>query len=193
MRTGTFLITVISCLVLFSSLPVRAAEYDTVTVEGLVVGVAEGDRLTVNSYGNEINVRLYGIAAPQTAKIDTFSGLYKPGQPYADDAFRALSSKVLHQQVKVEIRRTLLLKKGNDQQHVALAVIYLDGRNINLEMIAEGWGWSYRKFTDRVDYAHYTAAEKIARGRRNGLWLQQDPQPPWCYKPKLMVRMRHAN
>jgi micrococcal nuclease len=162
---------------------------DVVILDGLVVGVAEGDRLTVNSYGNEIRVRLYGVAAPQTAKIDNFSGLYRPGQPYADDAFRALSSKVLHQQVKVEIRRTLVAKK-DDPKQVALAVVFLDGRNINLEMISEGWGWAYRKFASRMDAAHYAAVERMARSKKVGLWLQDNPQPPWCFKPQVLMRMR---
>lgn len=190
MRTACFILAVMACLFVVASAS-EAAVYDTITLEGLVVGVAEGDRLTVNSYGNEIHVRLYGIAAPQTAKIDTFTGLYKAAQPYGDDAFRALSNKVLHQQVKVEIRRTLVAKK-DDQKQIALAVIYLDGRNINMEMVADGWAWAYRKFADRVDYAHYSAAQRLAKAKKNGLWLQDDPQPPWCYKPQLLIRRQHA-
>jgi micrococcal nuclease len=189
MKPGHIVIAFLSCLFLFASSRPVLAEYDIVTVDGLVVGVAEGDRLTVNSYGNEIQVRLYGVAAPQIAKIDNFSGLYKPGQPYGDDAFRALSSKILHQQVKVEIRRTLVAKK-DDPKQIALAVVYLDGRNINLEMIAEGWGWAYKKYLTRMDAAHYGAFERMAKSRKNGLWVQQNPQPPWCFKPQLLVRTR---
>ena len=157
-------------------------------LEGLVVGVTEGDRITVNSFGTEIPVRLYGVAAPQTAKIDKFTGWYKPGQPYAEDAFRALSIKVLHQQVKVEIRSTLTSRADTPQ--VAVAIVYLDGRNINLEMLEDGWAWAYRKFLSNNDYHRYSTAQRIARSRKNGLWLQENPQPPWDFKPHLKIKAK---
>jgi micrococcal nuclease len=173
-------------LLLCSSSPLSAQSEKAPinTLEGLVVGVSEGDQLTVNSFGTEIHVRLYGIAAPQTAKVDKFTGWSKPGQPYAEEAFRALSIKVLHQQVKVAIRRTLVI---NDAKQVALAVIYLDGRNINLEMVADGWGWSYKKLTNKGDASEYQAAERKARTRRIGLWNQGIPQPPWEFQPPVKI------
>jgi micrococcal nuclease len=160
------------------------------TLEGLVVGVAEGDRLTVNSFGTEINVRLYGVAAPQTAKVDKFTGWYKAGQPYADDAFRALSLKVLHQQVKVQIRKTLVFKSGEPKQ-IAIAIIFLDGRNINLEMLSDGWGWAHKEFMYKADLPQYLAAQKQARSRKSGLWFQDKPQPPWDFKPELKIKTKH--
>jgi endonuclease YncB( thermonuclease family) len=153
-----------------------------------VVGVSEGDRLTVNSFGTEINVQLYGIAAPQTAKVDKFTGWSKAGQPYAEEAFRALSIKVLHQQVKIEIRRTLVFK--NDTKQVALAVVLLDGRNINLEMVADGWGWADKKAATKRDFSEYLAAQKSARAKRIGLWNQGIPQPPWEFQPQLKINIK---
>lgn len=194
MKTRRCLITLISCLCLLLQLGPGVARGEQAApnsiIEGLVVGVAEGDRITVNSFGTEIRVRLYGVAAPQTTKVDKFTGFYKAGQPFAEEAFRALSTKVLHQQVKVEIRRTVVLKE--EQKQVAVAVVYLDGRNINLEMIAEGWGWAYPRLLSRFDHAHYFAAQRNARCKRNGLWLQEHPLPPWEFKPQLRVRVRQG-
>lgn len=189
MEKGRYLIalSLLSCLFLFSFSPSVSAQPPAIsTLEGLVVGVTEGDRITVNSFGTEIIVQLYGVAAPQTAKVDKFSGWYKAGQPYAEDAFRALSIKVLHQQVKLEIRRTIVFNK--DHKQLALAVVYLDGRNINREMISEGRAWAFRKFTDKADLCEYLAAERHARARRHGLWQQESPQPPWEFKPQLRLR-----
>lgn len=186
-----YLITLLSCLSFLIASPVSAATNSSV-LEGLVVGVSEGDQITVNSFGTEIHVRLYGIAAPQTAKVDKFTGWSKAGQPYAEEAFRALSIKILHQQVKVDIRRTLVFK--NDTKQVALAVVYLDGRNINLEMVADGWAWAYKKVSNKTDYAEYVAAEKQARTKRNGLWNQGIPQPPWEFIPELRINpKKHGN
>lgn len=160
-------------------------------IEGLVVGISEGDLITVNSFGTEIKVRLYGIATPQTAKVDKFTGWSKPGQPYAEEAFRALSLKVLHQMVRVDIRRTVVLQQDREQRQFALAVVYLDGRNINLEMVTEGWAWAYKKLITGPDFHAYLFAERRARARRVGLWNQDAPQPPWEFKPKLRVNPRH--
>jgi endonuclease YncB( thermonuclease family) len=168
--------------------PVKAPAL--ISVEGLVVGVSEGDRLTVNSFGNAIDVQLYGVAAPHTAKVDKFTGWYKAGQPYAEDAFRALSIKVLHQQVKVDIRRTVVFNDVHKQ--MAVAIIFLDGRNINLEMLSEGWGWADSKLTSPADFPRYLAVQKLARARRQGLWLQDNPQPPWNFKPELKLKMKHG-
>ena len=153
-----------------------------------MVGVSEGDRITVNSFGTEINVLLYGIAAPQTAKVDKFTGWSKAGQPYAEEAFRALSIKVLHQQVKIEIRRALVLK--NEAKQVAIAVVQLDGRNINLEMVADGWAWADRKSASKRDLPVYQAAQKTARAKRIGLWNQGIPQPPWDFIPQLKINTK---
>ena len=187
----------LSCLCLLfttspvSAQPAKAAPAPINTLEGLVVGVTEGDRITVNSFGTEIHVRLYGLAAPQTAKIDKFTGWYKAGQPYAEDAFRALSIKVLHQKVKVEIRQSVLFK--NDPKPLAVAIVYLDGRNINLEMLSDGWAWAFKRFIEKGDLAHYLAVEKQARSKKHGLWLQDNPQPPWDFKPKVRVKSKQGS
>jgi micrococcal nuclease len=187
LKAGCYLITLLSCLFLFCSQSGAAepALSHASTLEGLVVGVSEGDQLTVNSFGTEIRVRLYGIAAPQTAKVDKFTGWSKAGQPYAEEAFRALSIMVLHQQVKVEIRKTLTSKDGASQ--AALAVVYLEGRNINMEMVHDGWAWAYKKLATRKDHSDYLAAEKVARAKRRGLWDQKSPQPPWEFQPQLRI------
>lgn len=188
MRTARCFIAIWSSCLLFLAFPAYAqpAPHHINVIEGLVVGVTEGDRITVNSFGTEIPVRLYGVAAPQTAKIDRFTGWYKPGQPYAEDAFRALSIKVLHQQVKVESRNTLVFK--NDPTQLAIAVVYLNGRNINLEMLNDGWVWAYKRLMNKADMPHYVGIERLARARKNGLWLQESPQPPWEFKPQVKVK-----
>ena len=192
MRTGRCLLALLSCLCFMAASRQVFAQPGPEPIsilEGLVVGVAEGDRITLNCLGNEIPVRLYGLAAPQTVKIDKYTGWYKTGQPYSADAFRALSTKVLHQKVRVEIRDVVDLAKG-DSRGLAIAVVYQDGRNINLEMLSEGWGWVYRKYLHSGDSPEYVAAEKQARSRKNGLWLQENPTAPWHFQPRLKAPIR---
>lgn len=190
MKFGCYLLLVVGSLLLSPGFSEATPQEPGTTIEGLVVGISEGDHITVNSFGTEINVRLYGIAAPQLAKIDKITGRTKAGQPYAEEAFRALSIKILHQNVKVDIRRTVASRKGGDQ--VALAIVYLDGQNINLEMVSEGWAWAYRQFASSSEMIPYLAAERRARARHIGLWSQPHPQPPWEFHPKIMMPRQHG-
>ena len=104
------------------------------SVEGIVKHVNDGDTLKVETTeGTKLKVRLYGIDAPETEKIKHKSGMIsKPGQPYGEESYRALKSKVLGKNVKVEIIDI-------DRYKRMVGIVYMDGININLEMVKEGW------------------------------------------------------
>ncbi|MCI4590842.1 thermonuclease family protein [Sphingobium sp. BYY-5] len=54
-------------------------------------------------------------------------------------------------------------------------------RNIELEMIVNGWAWVVERYAfDRE--AEYLAAQDDARRARRGLWVVRDPEPPWSFK-----------
>jgi len=56
------------------------------------------------SEGTKLKVRLYGIDAPETEKVNHRTGnISKAGQPYGAEAFKALESKILDKKVKVDI------------------------------------------------------------------------------------------
>jgi endonuclease YncB( thermonuclease family) len=95
--------------------------------EGTVTHVADGDTITViTSNQTKLRIRMFGIDAPETPKGTTF-----PGQPYGKEAEAYLTQLVEGKQVKVEIY-------GVDRYKRLLATIFLDGKDINLAMIAAG-------------------------------------------------------
>lgn len=146
--------------------------------------VSDGGNITINSYGTEINVQLYGIEAPVMASTNKLHGwMHRPGQPGSRESFAALANKVLHQQVKIEILSIASYKKPPFQQ--AVAIVSLDKRDINREMVAEGWAWAVRNNPDRIHGKEYVTAEKQARARKLGLWAKSNPQPPWEFRQKL--------
>ncbi|MFQ5330069.1 MAG: thermonuclease family protein [Thermodesulfobacteriota bacterium] len=60
-----------------------------------------------------------------------------------------------------------------------LATVYVNGIDVNELMIAEGYCWWYKKYSDNDDYEDW---EQIARDKRRGLWGQDDPIPPWEFR-----------
>lgn len=150
-------------------------------IEGMVKAVYDGDTLLLTTREqSRLKVRLYGIDAPETKKPDT------PGQPHGEVAKRTLMYKVMGRRVTAEIVDT-------DEYSRAVAVIRYSGKDVNREMVAEGFAWAYRKYL-QGDYAsEYISAENRARSRRAGLWREENPTPPWEFRHALKARgKRHV-
>ena len=154
---------------LFSPGAVRSAAAAQVLV-GRVTYVFDGDTLELTSgLRRPVRVRLYGIDAPETGRRG------EPGQPYGREARRALQAKVAGQMVEIEIM-------DRDQYGRTVGVVRLAGRDINRELVADGWGWAYRHYLNGPYASAYIGAEESARARRAGLWRQNNPQPPWEFR-----------
>jgi micrococcal nuclease len=69
-----------------------------------------------------------------------------------------------------------------DRYQRLVALVRLGSRDINREMVAEGWAWAYRQYLDRPYASEYFAAEEEARRAGRGLWQQANPQPPWEFR-----------
>lgn len=164
------------CLLLVFALPVLAKDPIRV-VEGKVVKVSDGDTILVlTADGAKLKSRLYGIDAPETPKGNHGTGkINKPGQPYGEEAERVLTQKVLGKMVRLEILDI-------DQYKRIVSRVILNGRDINREMVREGWAWAYKQYLQSPYASEYIGAEKQARTARLGLWQQSNPQPPWEFR-----------
>jgi len=94
--------------------------------------VSDGDTVKAEGHDIEIRIRLAGIDTPETAK-----GKRKPGQPYSQRAKKYLAELVLNKTVDIK-------GYGLGPYNRVLGVIYLDGKNINLEMVKAGLAEVYR-------------------------------------------------
>lgn len=57
-------------------------------------------------------------------------------------------------------------------------------RNIELEMIVNGWAWVVDRWTFERE-KEYFEAQKDAQRNRRGLWAMDNPEPPWEFKRRL--------
>lgn len=119
--------------------------------------INDGDTVTLlDTAGQRVRVRLLGIDAPE---LD---------QPRGREARAALAAKLAGGVVRVE-------GDARDQHGRLLGTLRLDDRDLNREMVAEGWAWAFTGFAEDDDLI---AAESAARRDRRGLWADPQPQPP---------------
>lgn len=131
------------------------------TVVGKVVGVSDGDTITVLSPGRkDMRIRLEGIDAPESK------------QAYGSASKKSLSDLVFGKQVKVVITST-------DDYGRKVANVYAGDTWINLAQVQRGMAWQY------THYSHdprLRAAEVHARSQKAGLWQDKNPVPPWDFR-----------
>jgi endonuclease YncB( thermonuclease family) len=156
------------------------------TIEGLVTKISDGDTIHVtDSLGTKVKVRFYGIDCPETEKGNKRNGkISKQGQPYGEEAFQALRDKLQRQRVRLDVMDI-------DRYGRTVSIVWLNNRNINLEMVADGWAWAYTQYLDRPHASEYLQAEEQARKAKKGLWQQNNPQPPWEFR-KLQKKGKHG-
>ena len=148
------------------------------TRHGVVEFVPDGDTVFVGmASGPRLKCRLVGIDAPEV-RHRRRDGTETPGQPFGMEAKRTLEQWALRRQVSVEVH-------GRDAYRRSLCVIHQAGRNLNLELVREGYAWVGQG--RRVDAPaalrrDLMAAEAGARSARRGLWADPDPEPPWLFR-----------
>ena len=68
-------------------------------------------------------------------------------------------------------------ESGKDRYKRMIGTIYLNGKDINAQMVENGYAWAYRKFSKK-----YTAHESKAKSQKLGLWRDKEPIPPWEWR-----------
>lgn len=137
------------------------------TVQGRVVGVSDGDTITVlDAQRQQHKIRLAGIDAPESK------------QAFGQASRKHLSDMVFDRDVTLDCGKT-------DKYRREVCVVLVDGHDINLAQVTAGMAWWYRKYQKEQSTAQrssYEAAEAAAKAGRVGLWSEADPVPPWEWR-----------
>ncbi len=136
-------------------------------IRGRVVGVADGDTMTVlDASKTQHRVRLQGIDAPESS------------QAFGTRSKQHLSELVFNKEVSVEWEK-------RDRYGRVLGKVLVGGRDVCLEQVRAGMAWHYKYYQDEQspdDRRLYAGAEREARAARRGLWSDPAPVPPWDFR-----------
>lgn len=159
MRRGSGLMVFLLCLFLASGL--FASPFPS--WEGQVVGVSDGDTITVMQSGKGVRIRVYGIDAPES------------GQDYGQRAKQFVSDAVFKKTVRVEHVDT-------DRYGRIVGRVYVSGRCLSEALVQFGLAWVYPQYCRISVCESWKILEAKAQVSRRGLWADINPTPPWEFR-----------
>jgi len=173
---------VFACVFLIVTLA-HASQNIIRTVTGTVTKVSDGDTIqVVTPEQTKLKVRLYGIDAPETPKINRQTGhVHQSGQPYGEEAQKALKDKIMGKQVKLEILDI-------DKYRRMVCMVWLDNRNINLEMVREGYAEAFIEYLKPPYKAEFLKVEQEARAGGKNIWSLPEHERPREFRKRLKER-----
>ena len=145
-------------LILFLVLPCPAWAWS-----GKVIGVADGDTITVLRDKQPQKIRLYGIDCPEKR------------QPFGNRAKQFTSELVFVKVVEIEPVAT-------DRYGRTVAFVRVENITVNEELIKEGLGWVYMRYCKLPLCAEWQGLQLAAQLEKRGLWGDSVHVPPWKFR-----------
>lgn len=149
-------------IIVFLALFAYVLNYDPNSyINAKIIKVVDGDTIEVKTNDKEIIVRLFGIDAPEK------------DQSYGQMSQKFLNAIVLNKEV-------VLGMKDEDKYGRILAIVYLNDRDINQVMVANGYAWAYEYYSDL-----YVKDQQLAQSTKKGLWEEKDPIEPHKWRKQI--------
>jgi endonuclease YncB( thermonuclease family) len=167
----------IATLAAFMLLALFVVHASAATLAGRVVGVSDGDTVTVlTAEQRQFKIRLSGIDAPEKK------------QAFGTHAKETLARQVFGHAVLVEWSKV-------DRYGRIVGKIEVDGMDANLEQVREGSAWVYLQYLRELPLADrklYLDAQQQAKAEHRGLWHDSDPEPPWQWRREVREHRPHG-
>lgn len=125
-----------------------------------VIGISDGDTMTVLVDRKPVKIRLANIDAPEKK------------QPFGEKSKQSLSSLCWGS-------NATYLPQSTDRYGRTVAVVKCDGTEVNRAQVQSGMAWVYPKYNKD---ATLTGIEETARTKAVGLWTDQEAIPPWEFR-----------
>ena len=93
-------------------------------------------------------------------------------QPFGTKAKQALSELAFGKKARV-------VEVTVDRYGRIVGRVYVDGLDVNRELVAQGYAWMYRKYSNDAELLELEAQ---AKENGLGLWADLNPIPPWEWR-----------
>jgi len=123
-----------------------------------VVGITDGDTITVLRDNGQIRIRLHGIDCPER------------GDDFSQKAKQFTSTLVFGKTVQVK-------PVDIDRYGRTVARIYIGEKDLSVELVRSGLAWHYIQYAPNDK--ELTEAEALAKSAGVGIWSLPNPAPPW--------------
>jgi micrococcal nuclease len=128
---------------------------------GMVVGISDGDTITVMHRGKPERIRLFGIDCPEK------------DQDFGERAKQFTSQMVFRKIVEV-------FPIGETSYGRSLAWVSVNGISLNKELVRAGLAWWYCRYAPND--SELAELEALARKNKIGLWSHTNTVPPWEFR-----------
>lgn len=125
-----------------------------------VIGISDGDTLTVLVDKKPVKIRLANIDAPEKA------------QAFGQRSRESLSDLCWGKDATYEVQDI-------DRYRRAVAAVTCAGVEANRAQVERGMAWVYTKYNKDPSLP---VMQERARVERRGLWRDVDPVPPWEFR-----------
>ncbi len=132
-----------------------------------VIKVSDGDPISVKKLKNNvldgdlIKVRLYGVDAPEK------------DQDFGYESKKALMNYVSNKTIEIDI-------KSKDRYGRSVGILYVDGRNINEELLRDGYVWYYEQYDKNNERSRLL--QENAMKNKLGLFSKKGYVEPWKFR-----------
>ncbi len=126
-----------------------------------VIAIKDGDTIELLKDGKPLRVRLQGVDCPEK------------NQDFGTRAREFTSDLVFGKNVG------LVVHDIDRYGRTVGEIILPDGRNLNYELVKNGFAWHYTAYSKDAELARLEAE---ARAEKRGLWTQPSPVAPWDYR-----------
>ncbi|RNI25655.1 thermonuclease family protein [Rufibacter latericius] len=126
-----------------------------------VIGIKDGDTVELLKDGKPLTVRLQGVDCPEK------------NQDFGTRARQFTSDLVFGKYVE------LVVENVDRYGRTVGEIILPDGRNLNQELVKNGFAWHYTAYSKDQELARLEAE---ARAEKRGLWEGPSPQAPWEFR-----------
>ena len=150
-----------------NSLNAKVVQNPTILKGYQAIKVSDGDTMNVQKVengkvvGEIVKIRMFGIDAPEKT------------QDYGIESKQALEKLVNGKTLEIE-------EKNRDRYGRTVAVVYVNGKNVNEEMVKNGNAWWYQEY-DKKD-TKMQAYQENAKKNKLGLFGKRGYVEPWNYR-----------